>query len=82
MSRWSGQWYDIPRATPRRKKRKKTKLPITAVKLLADRRTVSIDIRDFGPATNISFSYRLQAADGTMMRGELHGTVNRVPGGK
>ena len=80
LSRWSGQWYDIPKATPREQKRKKTKLPITAVKVLPDKRTVSIDIRDFGPATSISFRYRLKAADGTMLRGELHGTVNRVPG--
>ena len=50
------------------------------MKVLPDRRTVSIDIRNFGPATNISFRYRLKAADGTMLRGELHGTVNRVPG--
>ncbi|MDE0740034.1 MAG: hypothetical protein OSB83_12570 [Planctomycetota bacterium] len=79
-SRWSGQWYDIPRATPREPKRKKAKLPITGVRVLPDRRTVSIDIRDFGPATNISFRYRLKDAEGEMMRGELHGTVNRVPG--
>ena len=79
-SRWSGQWYDIPRATPREPKRKKAKLPITRVRVLPDRRTVSIDIRDFGPATNISFRYRLKDAEGKMMRGELHGTVNRVPG--
>ena len=82
VSRWSGQWYDIPKATPRRQKRGKTKLPITAVKVLADKRTVSIDITDFGPATNISFRYRLKAADGTMLRSELHGTVNRLPRGK
>ena len=79
-SRWSGQWYDIPKATPREPRRKKAKLPITGVRVLPDRRTVSIDIRDFGPATNISFRYRLKDAEGEMMRGELHGTVNRVPG--
>ena len=67
-------------ADPREPKRKKAKLPITGVRVLPDRRTVSIDIRDFGPATNISFRYRLKDAEGEMMRGELHGTVNRVPG--
>ena len=82
VSHWSGQWYDIPKATPRRQKRSRTKLPITAVKVLADKRTVSIDIKDFGPATNISFRYRLKAADGTMLRSELHGTVNRLPAGQ
>jgi hypothetical protein len=52
---------------------------VTAAKLLADGRTVSLEMPGLKPVMQLQVQYNLNAKDGASIRGKLYGTINRVP---
>ena len=54
-------------------------MPIKSVRLAADRKTLTIALDPIRPVPNFALQYRLKAADGANVNGELHGTIHRVP---
>ena len=54
-------------------------LRVTAAKLSADRRTVTLTIPDLRPTRGLELWYSVRGADGREIDGLLHGSVNRMP---
>ena len=54
-------------------------LRVTAAKLSADRRTVSLTIPDLRPTRGLELWYSVRGADGREIDGLLHGSVNYKP---
>jgi hypothetical protein len=75
---WSGTWAN-PIGKTGKLKNDQHDLPIEAVRLSADGKTVTVAIDKMRPISNFTFQYRLKAADGSPVVGALHGTVHRVP---
>jgi hypothetical protein len=51
---------------------------VTAAKVSADGRTVTLEIADLKPTWGMEIKYNLQAADGTTVQGLLHNTIHRL----
>ena len=75
---WTGEWSE-PSAKGAVPAKGKQELPIEAVRLSADGKTVMVTLEEVRPVANVSLQYRLRAADGAPVNGQLHGTVHRVP---
>ena len=54
-------------------------MPITSVRLADDRKTVTVALDKVRVAPNFALQYRLKAADGASVSGELNGTIHRIP---
>ena len=54
-------------------------MPITAVRLSADRKTATIALEKVRAVPNFALQYRIKSADGATVSGELNGTIHRVP---
>jgi hypothetical protein len=52
---------------------------IKSAKLLPDGKTIALEIPGLQPVTNINFTFKLTAADGTAFEQELDYTLNKVP---
>jgi hypothetical protein len=74
---WAGTWSNVLKKVPSAKEM--PELPITSVRLADDRKTVTIAVDKLRPVPNFALQYRLKAADGASVSGELHGTIHRVP---
>jgi hypothetical protein len=53
-------------------------LPVTAVTLAADRRTVFLAIAGMRPVQQMRITWNVDAADGRQLRGELHHTIHAL----
>jgi hypothetical protein len=74
---WAGTWTGILKKTPSAKETED--MPIKSIRIGADRKTATIALDKLRPVPNFTLQYRLKAADGTSVAGELHGTIHRVP---
>ncbi|PYJ80557.1 MAG: hypothetical protein DME22_23935 [Verrucomicrobia bacterium] len=52
---------------------------VRSAKLLADGRTVFLEIPDLKPVMQLQVQYNLSAKEGASMRGKVYATINRVP---
>ena len=48
------------------------------VRLLADQRTVLLEIPDLRPVNQMEIKYNLTFADGKTLRGEIYNTIHRL----
>jgi hypothetical protein len=53
-------------------------LVVKSAKLLADGKSVFLEIEDMRPVMQMQISYDLEAGDGTQVRGEIHNTVHAL----
>jgi hypothetical protein len=53
-------------------------LKVTAAKLAADRKTVTLEIENLQPTWSMEIRYDIKAADGSAARGFLHNTIHRL----
>ncbi len=60
-------------------KRGREKVAVTAAKLLADGKTVSLDLEGFRPVTNLIVKFSIRSADGAKIQNEVFLTINRLP---
>ncbi len=74
---WAGSWSGVLKKVPSPKELKE--MPITSVRLAADRKTVTIGVDKLHAVPNFALQYRLKSADGAKISGELNGTIHRVP---
>jgi glucose/arabinose dehydrogenase len=83
LERWNYVWsasYGSPEmsvADPKRKGR--DKFEATAVKLSADKRTLTIDLPESVPCMQLGITLKLRAADGAEVNHTIYATVNAVP---
>lgn len=61
------------------KKRGRDNLDITATKLSADGKTLTVEIADFKPVMQQTIKFNLKAADGTAVAQEVMHTVHAIP---
>ena len=74
---WTGEWADAIGKTGAPKKDKQ-ELPITSVRVGRSQNSYGA-AGEGRPVSNFTLQYRLKAADGAPVVGELHGTIHRVP---
>jgi hypothetical protein len=74
---WAGTWSGVLKKVPTAKEMQE--MPITSVRLAADRKTVTINLEKTRPVPNFALQYRIKAANGAKVSGELNGTIHRVP---
>ncbi|MBI2807422.1 MAG: hypothetical protein HYX68_20765 [Planctomycetes bacterium] len=74
---WAGTWSGVLKKVPSAKEMQD--MPISTITLGADRRTVTIELEKMRTVPNFALQYRIKAADGTNVNGELNGTIHRVP---
>jgi hypothetical protein len=77
---WLGTWAD-PIRTPASKAKKTAaqELPIEAIRLEPDGRTVTVILEKMQPLANYTLRYQLKGAAGATVNGELNGTIHRAP---
>jgi hypothetical protein len=61
-------------------KQGRDRVAVKSARLLADGKTVEIDIDDFRPVNQMEIKFSLKAADGTEISQEFQCTVNVIPG--
>ena len=54
-------------------------LDVRSAKLLADGRTVFLEISELKPVMQMQLQYNLNAKEGASLRGKLYATINRLP---
>lgn len=74
---WAGTWSGVLKKVPNAKELQE--MPITSVRLSDDRKTATIAVDKLRPVPNFALQYRIKAADGSPVTGELNGTIHRVP---
>ncbi len=74
---WAGTWSNVLKKVPTAKETQE--MPIKSVQLSADRKTVTVILEKVQTAPNFALQYRIKAADGASVSGELNGTIHRVP---
>lgn len=74
---WAGTWSGVLKKVPTAKEMQE--MPITSVRLSDDRKTATIALEKVRTVPNFALQYRLKAADGASVQGELHGTIHRIP---
>jgi hypothetical protein len=74
---WAGTWTEALKKSPSAKELQE--MPITSVRLAADQKTVTIALDTMRAVPNFALQYRIKAADGSKVSGELNGTIHRVP---
>ena len=74
---WAGTWSEALKKTPSAKELQE--MPITSVRLAADRKTVTIRLDKMRAVPNFALQYRIKAADGSKLSGDLNGTIHRAP---
>ena len=79
--RWTGQYgsKDYSVADPTRTG--KDLMVLDAVKLSADRRTVSLTLPEMAPAHQMKITYRIKSADGKSANNEIYQTIHKIPEG-
>jgi hypothetical protein len=55
-------------------------LPIRSAKLSPDRRTVFLEVPDIRPVMQMKITYNVDAADGGVVKGELHNSIHALAG--
>jgi hypothetical protein len=77
---WIAEWADpIRKPVAAAKKVQQQELVLEELRLSADGKTLSLLVEQMQPMANYTLRYRLKAADGSAVAGEMHGTVHRVP---
>ncbi len=72
--------YGSPEFSPLdRSKRGRQPVAISAARLSEDGKTVSLEIPDLRPVTNLIVKYSLRSAAGAKLQSEVSFTINRVP---
>jgi hypothetical protein len=51
---------------------------VTAAKVSADGKTVTLEIEDLRPTWSMEIKYNVKAADGAAVQGFLHNTIHRL----
>lgn len=74
---WAGTWSNVLKKVPAAKEM--ADMPIASVHLADDRKTVTVALEKVREVPNFNLQYRLKAADGSSVSGELNGTIHRVP---
>jgi hypothetical protein len=74
---WAGTWTGVLKKVPSAKELQE--MPITSVRLADDCKTVTVVLDKLHAAPNFAVQYRIKAAAGTKVSGELNGTIHRVP---
>lgn len=74
---WAGVCSGTLKKTPSAKEMQE--MPITSIRLAADRKTVTIELEKMRIVPNFALQYRLKAADGSACSGEINGTIHRIP---
>jgi hypothetical protein len=74
---WAGAWSSVLKKVPTAKETQE--LPIKSIRLSDDRKLVTIALDKVQTAPNFALQYRIKAADGAKVEGELNGTIHRVP---
>ncbi len=74
---WAGTWSAILKKVPNAKETQE--MPITSVRLSADRKTATVALEKVRSVPNFTLRYQLKAADGASVSGELNGTIHRFP---
>ena len=54
-------------------------LDVRSAKLLADGRTIFLELPNLIPVMQLQVQYNLNAKDGASLRGKLYATINRLP---
>ena len=78
--KWSGQYGSKDYSIADVSKTIKDLVLINAVKLSPDKRTITLDLPDMGPANQVKITYRIKSADGSDLNNEIYQTINRIPG--
>ena len=74
---WAGSWSNVLKKVPSAKEM--PEMPITSVRLSDDRKTVTVVLEKVRAVPNFALQYRLKAADGASVSGELNGTIHHLP---
>lgn len=74
---WAGTWSNVLKKVPTAKEMQE--MPIVAVRLGPDRKVVTVALERTRIVPNFTLQYRLKAAGGAPVQGDLHGTIHRVP---
>jgi hypothetical protein len=74
---WAGAWSGVLKKVPTPAEMQE--MPITSVHLSDDCKTATVGIDKLKVVPNFALQYRIKAADGSRVDGELHGTIHRVP---
>jgi len=86
VERWNYKWTgdygskDFSASVPNRVG--KDLVLIDAVRLSADKKTLSIDLPEMAPVMQMKIRYKITAADGRTVDNEIHNTIHKLPGEK
>ena len=75
----SGDDYAVLRKAEVPNAKETQEMPIASARLSADRKTVTIGLEKMRAVPNFTLQYRIKAADGATVSGELNGTIHRIP---
>jgi hypothetical protein len=78
--KWTGQYGSRDYSVADPTKSIKDLVFLDAIKLSADRRTVTLDLPEMGPANQVKIAYRIKSADGKNVSNEIYQTINKIPG--
>jgi hypothetical protein len=77
--RWTGTYGSKDYSVSDPTKTLKDLVLVDSIRLGPDKRTLTIDIPDMGPAMQMKYTYRFKTADGRDVANELYTTVNKMP---
>ncbi|HET6409562.1 MAG TPA: DUF6797 domain-containing protein [Chthoniobacteraceae bacterium] len=78
--KWTGQYGSKDFSVAEPSKAAKDLVFINDIKLSTDRRTVTIELPEMGPANQVKISYRIKSADGKEANNQIYQTIHKVPG--
>ena len=67
-----------PERKVERGKKNRDQLTVKSAKLSDDGRTVFLEFADIAPVMQMRISYNLDAADGELVKGEVHNTIHAL----
>ena len=77
--RWIGRYGSPPYSVKNPEVEGHDPVPVEAVRLAADRRTIFLQTPPLQPVMQMKIAWNIQAADGTPLRNVLYQTINAVP---
>jgi hypothetical protein len=75
---WSTNYGSAHYSVNDPKKKGEDEVPVQAVKLSPDQRTVSLEVANLRPVMQMQISFDVKAADGSRVAHEIYNTVNQV----
>ena len=73
---WSGHWINSTKEAKKAGKSGQEEMPIEALKLSKDGRSVTLELERMMPVMNYTVQYRLKGIDGASAIGTLNGTIH------